>query len=144
MTTRESITNKRALEVVLAAEAAWNRRDLRALREIYTEDLTYFSNWGGENNGPRTITGRQAYLLHLAGLRDTSDIDIKLVSFSLSGNQARANFEFTWRDPQTGMSHSATSRNVIVFSGDRICRLEVYQDAAALATFATLLKGPPR
>ncbi len=142
MTSRESITTERALEVVLAAEAAWNRRDLAALREMYTEDLTYFSNWGGENNGPRTISGRQAYLVRLAGLRDTTDIDIKLVSFSLAGNRARASFEFTWRDPQTGMSHSATSRNVIVFSGDRICRLEVYQDAATLTTFEALLKGP--
>jgi len=141
MTSRETISKERALEVVLAAQAAWNGRDLRALREIYTEDLTYFSNWGGEDNGPRTITGRQAYLLHLAGLRDTREIDIKLVSFNLSGNRARANFEFTWRDPQSGMSHRAASRNVIVFSGDRICRLEVYQDAAAMITFAALLKG---
>ncbi len=133
------ITEDRALEIVLAAQNAWNRRDLRALAACYTEDLTYWTNWGGPDNGPRTFTGRQEYIRNLAALRDMTDITIRLASFVLAGDQGRALFDFEWRDPQTRLGHTASSRNVITFRDDRIARLEVYQDKEAMQAFQQLI-----
>lgn len=135
------ISEERALKILLATQVAWNGRDLGALRDLYADDITYWTNWGGPNNEPRTVEGRQEFIRHLADVRDSSDISIRLVSFRLDGVQARASFEVTWRDPQTELSHVGTCRMIVMFEGDRIKRIEEYQDAAALHAFRMLILG---
>lgn len=134
------ITEERAIEILLATQVAWNARNLRALKDLYTEDITYWTNWGGPNNEPRTVSGRQEFIRHLADLRDTTDITIRLVSLRLEGNQARAHFEVKWSDPKTSLVHHFTCRNIITFDGERIQRIEEYQDAARLDAFAKLIR----
>lgn len=134
------ISEARALEILLATQVAWNGRNLRALKDLYAEDITYWTNWGGPNNEPRTVTGRQEFIRHLADLRDTTDITIRLIGLRIDGNQARAHFEVKWRDPATNLAHAFTCRNIITFVDERIQRIEEYQDAARLDAFAKLIR----
>lgn len=136
---RDLITEERALELLLAAQAAWNARDLRALLDLYTEDFTYWTNWGGPDNGPRTVTGRQEFIRHLADVRDTSDIKIRLTSFRMENGQGRASFEVVWRDLQTELRHTFTCREIVTFANDRITRIDEFHDASALQAFTALI-----
>lgn len=139
--TTDQLSEERALEVLVATQVAWNNRDLRALRDLYTEDIVYWTNWGGPNNQPRTVVGRQELIRHFADVRDTADIDIRLMSFRLEGGQARVKFEVIWRDPKRGFRHVYTCRNIISFANDRIRRIEEFQDAANLNAFQKLIEG---
>lgn len=131
----------RALEVVLAAEAAWNARNLRALAEHYTEDITYWTNWGGPNNGPRTVAGRSEFIRYLAAARDAIDCNIRLTSFRLRDDQGRGSLDVRLCDPRSGLRHSTTCRLILTFAGDRIRRIQEFHDASALLAFMDLVAG---
>jgi len=45
-----------------------------------------------------------------------------------------------WSDRKTNLVHLFTCRNIITFAGDRIQRIEEYQDAARLDAFAKLIR----
>lgn len=136
---RAYISEERAREILLAAETAWNARDLRALKELFVEDFFYWTNWGGPNDGERRIYGRQEYIRNLAAIRDSRHLTIRLVSCHVEGDRARARFDSEWCDPDTGLRHVFTTRNIVTFEGDRIARLEVYQDASAMTAFRALI-----
>lgn len=135
---RAQVSEKHALETLEAAVAAWNARDLRALAEFYTPDITYWMNWGGPDNGSREISGRQALIRHFADIRDATQSNIKLTRYRVDGNNLKAHFEVRWRDQATGLGHFATCRQLIAFAGGRICRIEDYQDGPAMQAFWSL------
>ncbi len=139
LATAVAISEDRAREILLAAHAAWNTKNIRTLVEFYTRDMTFWTNWGGEDNEPRTITGRGEFLRHLAANRDALDCTTRVISFRLQGACGRASAELRLRDPRTGLRHVGTFRQVFTFSGEKIERLEEYHDASAMDAFRQLI-----
>lgn len=140
-TARDQLTERQAREILDAALAAWNSRNLRALAEFYTPDITYWMNWGGPDNGPREISGRQELIRNFAEIRDTTESVIEVSRSRLEGNALKAHFDVRWRDRQTGLTHLSTCRQTLYFSGNRFCRIEEFQDGAALQAFRSLSLG---
>jgi len=51
-------------ELIALHDAAWNSQDVRALAELYTEDVVFQNHTGGEE----PVVGREAVLEHIAGI----------------------------------------------------------------------------
>ena len=56
-----SINYETAQAIVEATHAAWNAGSLDGVLDKYVDDLVYTSNGEGENGGPLTIYGKEAF-----------------------------------------------------------------------------------
>ena len=57
----------RARQILYAAHDAFNRRDIESLLDLYVDDLTYWSNFGGPAGGPLTITDKPSLRTFVSG-----------------------------------------------------------------------------
>lgn len=134
-----SISESKASELLYAAHAAWNKRDLAGLLHLFDDDMTYWSNLGSPHE-PTLLRGKQEFASFLSGLESMEGLSVPH-SFRFSDGIATTNVEFYLRDRRTGHSHSGTFRQVLRFRNDRILRMEEFHDAGALGSFLALLSS---
>jgi ketosteroid isomerase-like protein len=133
-----TISERRARELLYAAHDAFNRRDIDGLLDLYADDITYWSNFGGPDGGPLTIHGREhmrAFLMQWSALQSLSVPD----KFRFENGLGYASAEFFMKDLKTGHDHSALFRQVVSYRDNRILRIEEYHDGQALMAFIAML-----
>jgi ketosteroid isomerase-like protein len=138
-----TISETGARELIYALHDAWNRRNIEALLALYVDDVTYWANVGGPDGGPLVMSGKPA--LHQFCMM-WKDFDCLAVpeNFHFKDGICRCHVEFYIRDPNSGLQHASTYRQIATYRGGRILRLEQYHDANAMAAFLSIMgNGEP-
>ena len=128
-----------ARSVVDAAYRAWSNGDIETLLAQYVDDLTYWSNVGGANDGPLTIVGKPVFRSFVEAIAQTMDSASVLEQFRLTNGIGHARIEFYVRHKRTGHVLSGNYRQVTTFRDGQILRAEQFHDAARTAAFYRLL-----
>lgn len=138
-----AITEARARELIYALHDAWNRRDIDALLALYVDDVTFWSNVGGPDGGPLTMSDKPAFRQFFMVWKDFDCLSVPQ-NFHFENGACRCNVEFYIRDPRSGLQHASSYRQVATYRGDRILRLEQFHDAKAMAAFLSILADSER
>lgn len=134
-----TITEAEAARVLYAAHEAWNRRDLKALLELFEDEMVYWNNVPTPD-GDTLVQGKPAFESFLTPLLELDGLSVPQ-GVKFKDGVATASVEFYLRDHKTGYSHSGTFRQVLRFRNGRILRMEEFHDAPALSTFMALLSN---
>lgn len=134
-----SISESEAARILYAAHEAWNRRDLKALLELFDDEMVYWNNVATPQ-GDTIVQGKPAFESFLASLAEMDGLSVPQ-GVKFKDGVASASVEFYLRDRRTGYSHSGTFRQVLQFRNGRILRMDEFHDAPALSTFMALLSN---
>jgi ketosteroid isomerase-like protein len=121
------------VEIMQAAFAAWNARDMDALRELYDPDVIMRSLEGWPEPGP--FVGRETVMRENEQLRDTWDADAfeQLSDFIDVGD--RVAVRYIWRGEGRGPESNMEFTHVLTVRNQRIFDIEFFWDhAEALET----------
>lgn len=132
-----TISESEAAQLLYAAHAAWNKRDISGLLLLFDDEMIYWSNLGSPE-GETLLHGKDAFRSFLEPLQQMEGFSVPH-SFRFNDGVATAGVEFYLKDRTTGYSHSGTFRQVLTYRNRRILRMDEYHDAAALASFMALL-----
>lgn len=136
-----SISEALARQLLYAAHEAWNRRDIDFLIDLYVDDLTYWSNFGGSPNGGEiTITGKAALRTHVMAFAHFDCLSVP-ERFRFENGRGHVDAEFYMRDRKTGLTHAAMYRQIVTYRNAKILRLEEYHDASAFAAFLAMVQS---
>lgn len=133
-----AISEARARELLYGIHDAWNQRDIEGLLSCYGDEFTFWANVGGPDGAPLTFTDKTAFRAHLLSLVHFDCLSVPH-NFHFDDGIARSNVEFYIRDPNSGLRHASTFRQIGTFRDNLILRLEQYHDAQALSAFLSLL-----
>jgi ketosteroid isomerase-like protein len=101
-----AISEALARQLLYAAHEAWNRRDIDFLIDLYVDDLTYWSNFGGSPNGGEiTITGKAALRTHVMAFAHFDCLSVP-ERFRFENGRGHVDAEFYMRDRKTGLTHA--------------------------------------
>lgn len=124
-----------------ATHAAWSKGDIDGVLAHYVDDLVYWCNTCGRDGSPLTIVGKadfRAFLEPIARIAESMSVP---ELFRFEDGVARAQVECYIKHRQTGLSLSGSYRQLAMFRGSQICRLEEFHDAAKMAAFWRLVAG---
>lgn len=125
----------RARIILESSLAAWSRGNIAGSLSHFTDDMIYFSNTGGPDGGPLTIIGKQAYGDLLRKIFDVADGICVAEYYRFNNGVGRAKVECFIRHRETRHTLSGSQRLLVTYRGNRIARLEAYQDAAKTIAF---------
>lgn len=121
---------KRMYELTDEFLDAWNSQDVESVVAIYTGDLTYVDP---NTRGP--VKGADAMRRYLKKLFDRWKMHWSLrEAFLLDGrNGCAVLWHARFQLPDGGTTVEADGMDLVIMSGDRVARNEVYFDRAVLA-----------
>ncbi len=128
-----------AKAIVEAAHAAWNNRNIEGVLDHYTDDLIYWSNAGGPDDGPLTVFGKSGLRNLLTPVLPVIDSMTTIETFAFADGVARAQVSTFVRHKATGLDLSGYYRQLLYFRGFSIFKNEEFHDAAMLSTFWRLV-----
>lgn len=131
MSERPETTNG---DVLHDLHAAWNRVDIDALLDCFTEDLDYWSNMGGDG-APFIIAGKTALGSFVRSIAAEYQCSTSIASLKHDGASVRAHIAYTVRNRANGYVDAGTYRQIATFDNGKIARLEDFHDAPRLLAF---------
>jgi uncharacterized protein (TIGR02246 family) len=123
------LDRQRALDLSERFLSAWNKQDVEAVLDCYTEDGVYLDP---NTRGP--VAGHDAMRRYLTRLFEQWKMHWSLREFFLFDNGDGG--AFLWHARLTpasgGPTREVDGMDLVLLEGDRMCRNEVYFDRAAL------------
>ena len=135
-----AVSEGKARELLYAAHAAWNSRDIDALLDLYVDDLTYYSNYGDPHGGPFSLAGKAALRSYVTPIAQLECLSVP-ERFTFRNGRGYATAEFYMRHRISGLMHAGAFRQIVSYRDNKILRLEEYHDAPALAAFWAMVSA---
>jgi ketosteroid isomerase-like protein len=133
------LNTETAEAIVQDAYACWNRGDVDGMLKHYVDDMIYVSNVGGPGGEKTSLNSKQEFGDFfrdvLANFENAASID----SFRFSNDVAHARISAVTRHRFSDLQIEGSHRQLAQFRGFKICRLEVFMDAAKISAFWKLL-----
>ena len=123
-----------------AAHVAWNAGSLEGVLDKYVDDLVYISNAEGENGGPLTIYGKEAFRHRFAPVLAAVESKTAIEGFHFQDGLARVRLSTFVRHRTTGHVLTGSFRQLMHFRQLQICKLEDIHDAAKMRAFWQLVQ----
>jgi len=127
--------------ILESSHAAWSRGDVDGVLNHFVDDITYFCNTGGPDGGPLAIVGKQAYRQILQQILDVAEGVSIIDYFRFDDGVGRASIECYIRHKTSCHTLSGSYRQLVIYSGNRIARLEEFHDAAKMIAFWRMISG---
>ncbi len=128
-----------ARQLVDTAYRSWSNGDIETLLAQYIEDLTFWSNIGGAEQGPLVVRGKPLFRSFVEAIAATMESTSVLEHFRLTDGIGYAKVDFYVRHKLTGHVLTGSYRQVTTFRDGRIESVEQFHDAARTAAFYRLL-----
>jgi ketosteroid isomerase-like protein len=133
------LNQETAEAIVQDAYACWNVGDVEGMLKHYVDDMIYVSNVGGPGGEKRVLNGKRDfgafYRDVMANFESVASID----NFRFSDGVASARVTSVTRHRLSDLQIEGSHRQLTHFDGFKICKLEVFQDAAKISAFWKLL-----
>jgi ketosteroid isomerase-like protein len=131
-----------AKAVIDEAHRAWSAGDIDAVLRTYADDIWFQRNSVDYSTPPMIIRGRDAMGTFLRSVASKAKGMAVLESFQFHSGIARTRVSYFLQDLETDQSLSATYRQIVMFRGMQISRMEQFHDAARLDAFFRLIQAP--
>ncbi len=130
-----------AKAIVEEAHRAWSAGDIDAVLRTYAHDIWFQRNAADSSSAPLVIQGRPAMETFLKSVASKAPGMATIESFQFHSGIGRSRVSYFLQDRETGQSLSGTYRQIVMFRGMLISRLEQFHDAARLAAFFRLIEA---
>lgn len=132
-----------AKAIIDEAHRAWSAGDLEAVLRTYTDDLWFQRNAVDALSEPLIIRGKAAMRIFLQDILSKADGMAVVENFQFHAGIAKSRVSYFLKDRETGEGFSGRYRQVVVFRGGQISRMEQFHDSARLTAFFKLIDVPP-
>lgn len=139
---RMPLNYETAKAVVDEAHRAWSAGDIDAVLRTYADDIWFQRNAEQASAPPLVIHGKSEMETFLRGIASKVSGMAVLESFQFHSGIGRSRVSYFLTDRETGQTLSATYRQIIMFRGLQISRMEQFHDAARLSAFFRLIEVP--
>jgi ketosteroid isomerase-like protein len=130
-----------AKAIVEEAHRAWSATDIDAVLRTYADDIWFQRNAADMSSAPLVVQGRAAMGDFLRDIASKAPGMATVESFQFHSGIGRSRVRYFLRDRETGQSLSGTYRQIVMFRGMLISRIEQFHDAARLAAFFRLIEA---
>ncbi|WP_414462817.1 hypothetical protein RLW55_14750 [Hyphomicrobium sp. B1] len=132
-----------AKAIIDEAHRAWSAGDIEGVLRTYADDLWFQRNAVDSTSPPLVIQGKDAMGVFLRDINAKATGMAVVEAFQFHAGIGRSRVSYFLKDRETGQSHSGTYRQIVMFRGMQISRLEQFHDAARLTAFFRLIDGVP-
>jgi ketosteroid isomerase-like protein len=132
------ISKAKAQEALFGIHDAWNARDIERFLSFCVDDLAYWINVGP--GGGLILFGKDQIGERLRGWDGVESTSVPR-DFTFKDGIIRANVEFSMKNLESGQSFVSDVRQVLMFRGEKICRMEQYFNGPSTAALISAIKG---
>lgn len=122
---------------------SWSAGDVDGVLRNYTDDIWYQRNAVDFASPPFIVQGKAAMGVFLRAITEKAECMAVLESFQFHAGIARSRSSYFLRDRETSQTHASTYRQITMFRGMEISRMEQFHDAARLTAFYRLIEAEP-
>ena len=131
-----------AKAIVDEAHRAWSAGDIDAVLRTYTDDIWFQRNSINDSAPPLIIRGREDMEKFLKSIAANATGMAVLTGFQFHCGIARTRVSYFLKGLEAAHNFSGTYRQIIVFRGMQIARMEQFHDAPRLDAFFRLIDVP--
>jgi ketosteroid isomerase-like protein len=140
---RQSFLNEdTARAIVEEAHRAWSHGDLEGVLSTYTEDIWFQRNSPDHQTAPFIVIGREGMRALLTPILDKAVAMAVVETFEFHSGIARSRVSYFMQDRKAGHTLTASYRQIVMFRGSQISRMEQFHDTARLNAFMALVSHP--
>jgi ketosteroid isomerase-like protein len=137
---RQSLLNAdTARAIVDEAHRAWSHGDLEGVLRTYTEDIWYQRNAPDEQTAPFIVVGREGMRAFLTPILEKASGMAVVETFEFHLGIGRSRVSYFMKDRNSGHTLTASYRQIVMFRGSQISRMEQFHDTARLNAFMALV-----
>ncbi|WP_439543619.1 nuclear transport factor 2 family protein [Hyphomicrobium sp.] len=124
-----------AHDIMISVHDAWSTGAVERMLSHYTDDLTYWCNAGEIRGVPFQIDGKQGLRTFLRSILAVAESATAVEDFKLEDGLGHVTINAYIRHRRTGHEIRGSYRQVVMFRGRKICRVDEFHDGERMSQF---------